>query len=317
MMRQRYPGAKCLAAITWNYCYHIPHIFLVWTVFVSILVALFVLKPKFGTIRSDLPPQLKEQAYNITPEELASFTAVAINTTFRLPTNPDYINRLPNYKAKLVRYLRNTKDIVARGMYGKCANTLEILGWIMDEANKKNGILMIAYGELIHVHREKDFVHKENGTYIDDDFDMLVSVDTVSLLGTLEPELFKRFGWTMRAFLNSQGYLVFIQIMQSCGHTPIARAGKVKSSEPVMEIYPLARSIDSPDGSSILKDLWAGNLFTESMIFPPNHISFESAATSRPLHLQIPNKPFDFLECMYGNWTVPSSQHGPPNSHCF
>lgn len=72
---------------------------------------------------------------------------------------------------KRVSYLRNTKDIKARGLQGSCTNAVDVLGWIMDEVNKENMTMMIAYGELIHLYREGDFVKKGTGRYIDDDFD--------------------------------------------------------------------------------------------------------------------------------------------------
>ena len=74
---------------------------------------------------------------------------------------------------KRVSYLRNTKDIKARGLQGSCTNAVDVLGWIMDEVNKENMTMMIAYGELIHLYSEGDFVKKGTGRYIDDDFDFL------------------------------------------------------------------------------------------------------------------------------------------------
>ena len=64
----------------------------------------------------------------------------------------------------------------------------------MERVSEVNGTItmMIAYGELIHFHREKDFVNKTTGQYIDDDFDMFASIDTVKLVELLEPELFER-----------------------------------------------------------------------------------------------------------------------------
>ena len=186
----------------------------------------------------------------------------------------------------------------------------------MDEVIKKNGIMMIGYGGLIKVHREKDFVDQATGKYIDDDFDMLVSLDTVSLVATMEPELYERLGWTMRAFVDKQGYFALMQMMASCGHTPIASATKVESSEPAIELYPLAASLDGPDGSPVVKEIWQCNSFAASMILPPKHIDFQSGGSSRLLHLQTPKESFDFLECIYGNWTVPSSKHAAQHVPC-
>ena len=114
---------------------------------------------------------------------------------------------------------------------------------------------------------------------------MLVSVDTVKLVALLEPELFKRFGWTMRVFVNEHGYVTFTQMMMSYGHIPLETVGKPKSNERAIEIYLLSRSIDrGPSGPvsniPVVKDLWMGGSFAESMMLPPNRISFKSAATS-------------------------------------
>ena len=90
-------------------------------------------------------------------------------------------------------------------------------------------------------------------------------------------------------------------------------------------MYPLARSTDrGPAGTAssipVVKDLWMGGTFSVSMMLPPQHISFKSsaaAAKSRPLQLQIPSKSFDFLECIYGNWKVPSSKHAAMVPQCY
>jgi len=46
----------------------------------------------------------------------------------------------------------------------------------MSTANKNKSISMIACGELIHTFREKDFVDKKSGNYIDDDINIRVSI---------------------------------------------------------------------------------------------------------------------------------------------
>ena len=110
--------------------------------------------------------------------------------------------------------------------------------------------------------------------------------------------------------------MVFIQIMASCGHTPVESPKKVISSEPAIEVYPLARS-KPIGGRSVVKDLWQGAIFSESIIFPSQHFGFDSAATNRTLDLQVPNKVFELLTCLYGNWMVPSSNHARFGDKCM
>ena len=213
-------------------------------------------------------------------------------------------------------YLRNTQEIIARGSNGTCANAIDVLGWIMDEVNKENMTMMIAYGELIHLFREGDFVKKESGHYIDDDIDTFASLKTISFLETLEPELFQQFGWSIKVKKNQKEYVVFMQIMASCGHTPVEEMTKIHDFEPAIEIYPLAHS-KPVDGRSVVKDLWMGNTYSESIIYPLQHFDFDSAATNRTLNLQLPNKVSELLFCLYGNWMVPSSKHTRANNKCM
>lgn len=204
-------------------------------------------------------------------------------------------------------YLRNTTEVAARGKLGKCTSTLDVLAWLMDKVNDNNGNLMIAYGELIHIHREKDFVNKTTGKYIDDDIDTWASLETVVFIAQLEEELFSLFGWSMRVFINADKYTVFLQIMATCGHIPSARASKVSSSQPAIELYPI--SIVQINGDRIVKDLWQGSKIPESMVYPVQRIDVISAGTSYPLHLQLPHKSLSILDCLYGNWMIPSGKH--------
>ena len=57
-----------------------------------------------------------------------------------------------------------------------CTGTLDVLNWLSTNENvnsRRNdkGSLMVAYGGLIHVLWEKDFVDKDTGNYLDDDND--------------------------------------------------------------------------------------------------------------------------------------------------
>merc|ERR1712029_937379 len=106
---------------------------------------------------------------------------------------------------------------------------------------------MLTYGELIHFYREKEFVN-EAGKYIDDDIDTFASPETVWHIARLENQLFKLYGWTMRAFVHnalnrknnalSRKYVVLMQVMASCGHDPIEKVSKVHAAQPSIEIYP-------------------------------------------------------------------------------
>jgi hypothetical protein len=243
-----------------------------------------------------------------------SFVAESVNTKFTLPPNdPAYIDSwkgVPKVGKTQVKYMREFDHIKERGDRGNCTNAIQVLGYIMDEVNEHDETMMIAYGGLIHLLREKDFVNKHTGKYIDDDIDTFASIDTVRFLGNLEPELFAKFGWTTRVFLDDMGYVVFMQILASCRHTPTEKACKVRAAEPPIEVYPLAQSIPSKDGKPMVKDIWQVLSYPASMMFPSQQIRFESAAApNRPLHLQIPNKSHDLLEGLYGDWMTPSSAH--------
>lgn len=283
-----------------------------------------------------LPHQADITAMYDLPSNSLSFTST-VNETFRIPTDINYLAKwgcadqyfreteeaeIATYgkfayffrkrakvltDGKFVRYLREVADIAARGKLGKCTPALDVVGWLMDKINAKNGTLMIQAGGLIHIHREKEFISKKTGKYIDDDIDLWASLETVVHIGQLEPELFSRFGWTIRAWINSDDYLVFMNIIASCEHTPKAIPNFIKSSQPGIEIYPLA--VIAINGTPIVKDLWQGTQLPESMVFPPQHIRFNSTGASEPLHLQLPHKALDVLACMYGNWTVPSKEH--------
>ena len=80
---------------------------------------------------------------------------------------------------------------------------------------------MIGYGELIHMYRERDFLNKTTLDYINDDIDNWATLDTVAFIVETEKKLFTYFGWKINAFINGHGYIVFMQIMATCGHIPI------------------------------------------------------------------------------------------------
>jgi len=256
----------------------------------------------------------KKEYYDNTINDGNNLNFTSNNKTYYLLTNNTLLQKwngafsFMRNPGRRVTYLRNTHELVLRGKKGNCTSTLDVFAWLMDELNKRHLILMIAYGELIHVHREKDFVDSTTGRYIDDDIDTWASFETVAFIGALEEELFNNFGWSMRAFVTGTDDVMFIQMMATCGHVPIAAANKCISSQPAIEVYPLP-IVDMGDGTRIIKDLWQASQFAETLIYPPKCITFQSSARKDPIHLQVPRESIKLLNCLYGNWKVKSSRH--------
>ena len=96
-----------------------------------------------------------------------------------------------------------------------------------------------------------------------------------------------------------------MQMMAVCGHRPNTIPDKVVSSEPAIEAYLLP--LVKVNQSCYYKDMWQGGKFPVDMIYPPKNIDFTSNNTS--YHLQLPNDSYGMMECIYGNWTVKSSEH--------
>jgi len=248
-----------------------------------------------------------------------SYFTSALNKTFWVPTDMQYLLKWhgmhqfqPN--GGKVIYMRKEKDVVTRGKSENCAPTLDVLAWLMDQVNTKKGALMIAYGDLIHIHREKEFVNETTGKYIDDDIDLWASLETVIHVGQLEPELFSKFGWTVRLFVSVDEYVVLLQIVAACGHEVLHNADKAISSHPAIEIYPLP--VVMVNGTLMAQDMWQDNRFLGSMVYPPEHITFNSIGTSHPLQLQLPREALKVMTCLYGNWTIPSKDHAPVSRNC-
>merc|ERR1719491_721409 len=93
-----------------------------------------------------------------------------------------------------VTYFREHKEIISRGNEGSCSPTLDVLLGLMNEININEELAMIAYGDLIHMHREKNFLNKTKGNYIDDNIEMWISIKAAKLIAELEKELFSLFG---------------------------------------------------------------------------------------------------------------------------
>ena len=154
----------------------------------------------------------------------------------------------------------------------------------------------------------------------------LQSLDTFARLAALEAELFEKFGWSIRIFLWKNKYVVFAQIYATCGHE-VSALGKAKSSMPVIEVYPIVTfntsepefemtpgmTIQNPKRleQHIVRDIWQGTLFSESMIFPSIEHTLVSAGSKQPMRLQIPGQSPSVLSCLYGNWMEKSSKRAP------
>lgn len=256
---------------------------------------------------------------NLTQEEL-TFTS-ALNETFRQPNNNTYLlewGGLHQFFHSLkthVSYLRSDEKILERGALGYCGTSLEVLSWLSKTVNEHNTLLMIAYGELIHLNREKDLVDNTTKKYFDDDIDTFGSPSTIFLIARLEEELFLLFGWTARMFVNGDGYVIFMQMMATCQHQPQRKATKVKADKPAIEIYPLSLVVNSA-GDYMYKDLWQNIQFEDIVMYPPACLNLDSAGTAYPLRLQVPRESNAVLTCLYGNWRVPSSKHVLTNLIC-
>lgn len=245
--------------------------------------------------------------------DFSNLTVDIINTTFTVASNTTYILNHRAYSCKFVTYLRNETEIHARGTQGNCnTSSIEVLCWLMERVNKKGGTLIMAYGGLLHAHREKNFVNNSTGKYLDNDFDLWSSAQTLYHIGMLEPELFRRFGWTVRAFVDPP-YTVFMQVLMTCGHVCTKRASKIISTSPAIELYPLVH-VGNYSGHTAVRDMWSNNIFSESVMLPPRHMTLYSAGTT--LHIQTPNDPLRVLECMYGDWRVYSPRSGNAAQHC-
>ena len=248
---------------------------------------------------------------------------------FYLRADNEYLAELHGYytfvhsKAarRKISYIRFKEGIIRRGNLGHCKPTLDVLAWLMDAVNAKHKLLVMAYGGLIHFHREHDFID-EKGAYFDDDIDMWASLETILLIANMERELFTIFGWTVRFFVHfdyvngkRQENVLFLQVVPTCNHDPTDLHPKANTTEPVIDIYPF--SLIHNGKNRLFKDLWHGTKFSESLIYPPRCIEFTSMATARSLHLQIPHDSFSVLECLYGTWQTPSKRHAKTNATCM
>jgi len=359
--------------------------------------------------------------------------------SYELPTNLEWVHNYKGCAAPKVdgpKYLRDISQIENRRdseNYGntkkKCGGAMEVFEWITsqvfqgkgedevgtttfvkhdgeNETQDEDHVMMIAYGDLIHLHREKDFVNATTGEFYDDDIDLWVSLPTLATITQLERQLFHQFGWTMRLIVTKKEvikpwgypylrssyiaeggdkeYVAFAQLFAVCGHVIDDKfSEKIVSDEPTIDLYPIvtipvlekeegkegdddgdnqhddwgrfggivARLLQqfffqtttapkvaiADEGTTpttkpttntaaahstttaattsttkyIVKDLWQGNSFSESLLFPRKRFDFVTAGLDHntPIPLQLPHRELQIMECLYGDWTVPSSNH--------
>mmetsp|Transcript_25619 Transcript_25619/g.46328 ORF Transcript_25619/g.46328 Transcript_25619/m.46328 type:complete len:333 (-) Transcript_25619:162-1160(-) len=264
------------------------------------------------TLQKDLFPNVVSPSNptRLTPNMAKLwFASHADEQKYEVPTDIEWIKNYGGLTANGgVRYLTNRTWIQTRGKQGNCAGALPVFNWIMKQVIENDGCLMLAYGELIHIHREKDFVN-EQGKFIDDDIDLWASPGTLAHVATLERQLNSKFGWTMRCFIHD-GKVVLVQIVATCGHTKFT-AGKSKSSQPGIEVYPMFTipRQGKETQHDVVKDIWQGTQFPEPVMFPAKEMALKSRGMKEPLDLQIPHHSLQLMECLYGNWKVPSSKH--------
>ena len=245
----------------------------------------------------DLRDKALSFASAINCGELTGNWAPCENLT--MPTNSRYLAKWRGQYSFRGRasYLRTEKHILARGKLGNCTPTVDVLAWLMDEVNANNGTLILIGGSLIFINRGQDLL--KSGKHMDDDIDLWASLETVVLVGRLEPELFRRFGWTARAFVNQDRYVVFMQLIATCGHS-LAGPGKAKSHQPPIELYP--HVIVPFEGVRHVKDLWENVHYPEAMVCPPQLINFNSSGVPHPIKLQVPHETLKYLSCV---WAIP------------
>ena len=181
----------------------------------------------------------------------------------------------------------------------------------MDQAAAHQEVIMLGYGGLIHSQREKALL-TEDGKYFDDDFDTWITPSGMQVVLNLEPYLFEHFKWSLRLFTLSDS-VVLCQIMSICGHQIAYKSAKCKAAHPAIELYIL-----EDVGNGYLRDNWQGWQYPSSWMFPANQ-SLPLAAPGynhHPLSVPIPAQSEKVLDCIYGNWTVPSKSHAGPGRRC-
>mmetsp|Transcript_38009 Transcript_38009/g.80067 ORF Transcript_38009/g.80067 Transcript_38009/m.80067 type:complete len:332 (-) Transcript_38009:215-1210(-) len=211
-------------------------------------------------------------------------------------------------------------------------NTMEVLSYLVNEVNARNGTLILTYGGLLHVCREKSLVNPDTGEFWDDDIDMWANLETAEIILSLENVLYEMFGWTIRCHAIGP-YAVFMQLFSACQYDVVQgkRKAKMTGNTVSIEIYLIltvpmvptdsgfrhaaASSPGDNDGhgedqGEKVWDTFSRRSLPTSMVYPTQHINLQWSGKSseEPLHLQLPNDSGGLLYCVYGNWLVPSSK---------
>lgn len=203
-----------------------------------------------------------------------------------------------------------------------CSSTVEVFSWLMDQVNSQNSTMMVAYGELIHILRDKA-LFRSDGNYYDDDFDTWVTPSSFQTILKMEPYLWNKFGWSIRVFLlcsdtpgNRQktNTAIFAQILPVCGHQYREEMSKAVAKYPAIEMYILQPIGHKQQG--ILRENWQGDFFPQDWLFPAKAFPFDSPGFNKTLNLQIPAQSEKLLDCMYGNWHVYSKDHHNKGTEC-
>jgi len=249
-----------------------------------------------------------------TSEEQGAHNEDTEDRFFTFPEDPTKYNLADAVRS--TSYLRPFDEIIARGKSGeKCATMPELMNWILKQFHESEEEYpwLLAYGQMIHLFREKDFVNK-NRRYIDDDMDTWALPETILWIIEHEQELFEKFGWTMKLYGPSPNVITFIQMMASCGHKPANTITKVHDSkEPAIELYPLIPALDD---DSVLIDAWQGTHFPRDWVLPAQNYTFKSIVLEDEITLELPANHDAILECMYGDWSVSSNEHAPKRKVC-
>lgn len=255
---------------------------------------------------------------NSNEADLYTRRTLTLDTEDRVFTFPEDPTKsdLPSGALRIRSYFRPFDEIIARGKSGeKCATMPELMNWILKQLHESEEEYpwLLAYGQMIHLFREKDFVHK-NGRYIDDDMDTWALPETILWIIEHEEELFEKFGWTMRLFGPSPNVITFLQIIASCGHDPATSKGKVTDSEePAIELYPLIPALDD---DSVLIDAWQGTHFPRDWVLPAQNYTFKSTVLEDEITLELAANYDAILECLYGDWSVQSNKHAGVRKVC-
>jgi len=303
--RSRYSALKCL--VIFSFAHHN----LSWSNYATTGLLKSISKVTSTTAPTTVPtatPTSKPTLKPTIPVITEASKPRAIQISFPDDSPIASLGRCPGKRnaRREVKYVRDRQEIVQKKTSRACTKSLDVYAWLMDQTNSRNETMMITYGGLIHVLREREFVFP-NGAYIDDDFDTWVTPTNFRNIVNLEPVVWQKFGWTLRIYQNCNSHTIFGQLVSACGHMYQERPSKAKQDHPAIELYILQELTNT---SGIVRDLWqGGGNIPKQLIYPQQHLPFSSSGTNATLNIQIPRYSEEILTCIYGNWSVPSSKH--------